>query len=41
MTEKYFLDFFSKNFNKSWLKGLNWINMKVRGLKWTKIKLEE
>ena len=41
MIEKYFLDFFfSKNFNKSFRKYLNWINLKFRELKWTKTKLE-
>ena len=42
MIEKYFpVFFFSKNFNKSWWKGFNWINMKLRVLKWTKTKLED
>ena len=42
MIEEYFLDFFfSKFFNKSWKKVLNWINLKFRGLKQTKIKLKD
>ena len=42
MIEKYFLDFFfSKIFKKIWQKGFNWINLKLRGLKWSKAKLED
>ena len=28
-------------YNKSWWKNLNWINLKVKGLKWTKTKLKD
>ena len=28
-------------YNKTWWKSFNWINLKVRGLKWMKEKLEE
>ena len=41
MIEKYFRFFFSKNFTKGYWKGLNWINLKLRGLKWTKTKLKD
>ena len=35
MIEKYFSDiFFQKNINKSWQKCLNWVNLKLRWLKW-------
>ena len=37
---KIFFNFFFKNFNKSWQKGFNWINLKFRKLKWTKTKLD-
>ena len=41
MIEKYFLDFFKKKINKGYRKGLNWINLKLRGLKWTIAKLKD
>ena len=41
MIEKYFSDFFKKFFfNKGYWKGLNWINLKLKELKWMKAKLE-
>ena len=36
----FFQIFFSKNFNKIWRKCFNWINLKLKGLKWTKTKLK-
>ena len=42
MIEKYLPDFFFLNFfNKIWQKNLNWINRKIRELKWTKVKLKD
>ena len=42
MIEKYFSDFFKKIFfNKSQRKCISWINIKLRGFKWTKVKLED
>ena len=42
MIEKYFSDFFfKKKFNKSQRKCISWINIKLRGFKWTKVKLED
>ena len=40
---KFSSNFFKlkKNSNKSWLKCFNWINIKLRGLKWTNAKLED
>ena len=41
MIEKCFPDFFFfENFIKSWLKILNWINLKFRRLKLMKVKLK-
>ena len=40
--EKYFPDFFfQKILTKINEKGLSWINLKLRGLKWTKAKLKD
>ena len=36
---KIIFNFFFKNFNKSWQKGFNWIDLKFRKLKWTRTKL--
>ena len=42
MIEKYFPDFFFQKFlTKVNGKSLNWINLKLRKLKWTKIKLDD
>ena len=42
MIEKYFLDFFfQKILIKIDGKTLNWINMKLKVLKWMKVKLDD
>ena len=42
MIEKYFLDFFfQKILIKIDEKTLNWINMKLKVLKWMKVKLDD
>ena len=41
MIEKYFPDLKKKNLTKVNGKDLNWINLKLRRLKWTKTKLED
>ena len=42
MIEKYFLDFFFQKFLiKIDGKTLNWINMKLKVLKWMKVKLDD
>ena len=42
MIEKYFSElFFSKNFNKSWRRGLNWINLKLKNIEINKSKIIE
>ena len=40
MIEKYFLDL-KKKINKGYRKGLNWINLKLRGMKWMIATLED
>ena len=40
--KKYYkIEKLTTTYNKSWWKSLNWINLKVRGLKWIKTKLED
>ena len=40
MIEKYFLDLTERNINRSWWRDLNLIKLKLKWLKYTKVKLD-